>query len=132
VNPQYDRATVLVVVRDPALSASFTYLLEAAGLHVVQAASPMAARSLLVQDQPDLMLLDMDWGPDWVCALTNAAATQAGRGCAVAVVVGWWDARAGEATRHGDALVYKPPTERQVLAVVEQLLHRHLALGPAK
>lgn len=121
---QENGPAVLLVIRSHDLAESFSWLLRAAGYRVLLADSPDEARRLLAADGPDVMLVDIDWGPERIAALTAASHARRGGPCRMAAVVGWWDARAGEAAAQADALVYKPPTERQVLAAVEDLLAR--------
>lgn len=112
---------LLLALESAELTGHFSALLRNAGYGVLPAAGPSDALRLLRAGVADLALLDVEWGAATVAALAESARTAA-RPCPVAVVVGWWDIRTGEVVGAADVLVYKPPTQRQLLSAIQPLL----------
>jgi DNA-binding NtrC family response regulator len=112
---------VLLALENDQLTDHFGALLRSSGYDAASVGCPEEARHLLDSGTVDLALIDVDWGAPTVAQLAEHA-HQGFRPCPVAVVVGWWDARTGEVARCGDALVYKPPTQRQLVSSVRLLL----------
>lgn len=125
-SPQLDAsalAPLLIVLRDDGIGDHFAALLQRTGYPVVQAASPEEACDYLARQEVSLALVDIDWGNSSVFRIAEAARGLV-RPCPVGVVVGWWDERVADVYRTADLLVYKPPTERQLLAAVESAVGR--------
>lgn len=130
--PQTPPPTALLVVRSLPLADAFTGILRASGFDVLLASSPAEARDVLARDQLDLLMVDIDWGAACIATLAEAARARLGQPCGVVAVVGWWDARVADIAGHADALVYKPPTERQVQATLDHVMERRVALALAR
>ena len=114
-------APLLLVLRGSAMTEHFASLLRNAGYPVVQAASPAEAQLILSRHPVRLALVDVEWGRAQVVDLAEAKRQQE-QPCPVGVVVGWWDERVAEVYHTADFLVYKPPTERQLLSAVESVV----------
>ncbi|MBI4499460.1 MAG: hypothetical protein HY689_16355 [Chloroflexi bacterium] len=124
-SPEYvEKGTLLVVLQDDWLAQHFMALLRHAGYAVLPAVSPDDACGVLARQDVSLALVDVAWGPGEVAQVAEAA-RRAPRPCPVGVIVGWWDERVSEVYHMTDLLVYKPPTERQLLAAVESAVARH-------
>jgi DNA-binding NtrC family response regulator len=119
----YRARILLLVAEDSALAGALQSLLRDAGYEVVLATNPAAAQRLLREGAVDLALLDANWGAATVARLAEQAHTAAPP-CPVGVMAGWWDSRAHDAAPWADALIYTPPTERQVFESLQDLLER--------
>lgn len=113
--------TLLLALGSQELTAHISEMLQNAGFGVVPASCPDDAQRILAEGVADMALLDVEWGTTTVERLAQAA-HGGEHPCQVAVVVGWWDARTGEVLRAADTLVYKPPTQRQLLGAIQPLL----------
>ena len=115
--------TLLLALENQELTDHFSMMLQSAGFSVLPASGPAEAERILAAGIADLALVDVEWGTATVEQLAQVARSGE-HPCQVAVVVGWWDARVSEVLGAADTLVYKPPTQRQLLGAIQPLLDR--------
>ena len=113
--------TLLLALNGLELTNHFASLLRGAGYGVLPVDGPEDAGRRITEGSVDLALLDVDWGADTIARLAECA-RRSERPCPVAVVVGWWDARTAEVAPQADLLIYKPPTQRQLLGSIRLLM----------